>query len=252
MIAAIFSAAGVKLTVAGATDAAARLIRSYRPNLVLVATAIAGEPFAVVEMAHHDGVPVLVLMASTSSVTSMSPRLCVTPRSARPTMSCGGWSTSVHTSFVEGALPRPASRPVSEVFARLLRSQEYRSSNVSGRHGSSLFLSSQQLCHGHAERVRRRRSVGRDGDWTDGGTIRMSIVDFVQQARADRERLRHLVEGCRIDGEQSRRRALALINMIRMSRRLHRGIERQTRQFALITAVHNHGEPACRGERIPS
>jgi CheY-like chemotaxis protein len=61
MIAAIFSAAGVELTVANGTDAAARLIRSSRPNLVLVATAMAGEPFAVVETAHRDGVPVLAL-----------------------------------------------------------------------------------------------------------------------------------------------------------------------------------------------
>lgn len=61
MIAAIFSVAGATLTVAGGTDAAARLIRSYRPNLVLVATALAGEPFAVVETARHDGVPVLAL-----------------------------------------------------------------------------------------------------------------------------------------------------------------------------------------------
>jgi|ERR671918_1243760 hypothetical protein len=61
MISAIFSAAGVALTVATAIDAAARLIRIHRPNVVLVATAIAGEPFAVVEAAHHDGIPVLAL-----------------------------------------------------------------------------------------------------------------------------------------------------------------------------------------------
>ena len=61
MISAIFSAAGVALTVANAIDAAARLIRVYRPHVVLVATAIAGEPFAVVEAAQHDGVPVLGL-----------------------------------------------------------------------------------------------------------------------------------------------------------------------------------------------
>lgn len=61
MIAAIFSAAGVELTIAGAIDAAARLIWSCRPSVVLVATAIAGEPFAVVEAAQHNGVPVLAL-----------------------------------------------------------------------------------------------------------------------------------------------------------------------------------------------
>jgi CheY-like chemotaxis protein len=61
MIAAIFSVAGVELTVAAGADAAARLIRSSRPSLVLVATAVAGEPFAVVETAHRDGVPVLAL-----------------------------------------------------------------------------------------------------------------------------------------------------------------------------------------------
>ena len=61
MIAAIFSAAGVELTVASAIGVAARLIWSCRPSVVLVATAIAGEPFAVVEAAQHNGVPILAL-----------------------------------------------------------------------------------------------------------------------------------------------------------------------------------------------
>jgi hypothetical protein len=61
MITAIFSATGVELTVTSAIDVAARLIRSYRPNLVLVATSIRGEPFFVVEAAQHNGVPVMAL-----------------------------------------------------------------------------------------------------------------------------------------------------------------------------------------------
>ena len=61
MIAAIFSAAGVELTVVHASDSAAGLIWSWQPHVVLVATAIAGEPFAVVEAAQHNGVPVLAL-----------------------------------------------------------------------------------------------------------------------------------------------------------------------------------------------
>ena len=61
MIAAIFSASGVELTIAEGTEAAARLIRSTRPSLVLVATAIAGQPYAVVEAAQHSGVPVMAL-----------------------------------------------------------------------------------------------------------------------------------------------------------------------------------------------
>jgi DNA-binding response OmpR family regulator len=61
MLAEIFSAAGAELIVATAIDAAARLIQSSRPNLVLVATAITGEPFAVVETAKHNDVPVMAL-----------------------------------------------------------------------------------------------------------------------------------------------------------------------------------------------
>jgi DNA-binding response OmpR family regulator len=61
MIAEMFSAAGAELIVATAIDAAARLIQSSRPNLVLVATAITGEPFAVVDTAKHNDVPVMAL-----------------------------------------------------------------------------------------------------------------------------------------------------------------------------------------------
>jgi CheY-like chemotaxis protein len=61
MIAALFAPAGVELAVAGAIDVAVRLISSLRPNVVMLATAIAGEPFAVVEAARDHGVPVLAL-----------------------------------------------------------------------------------------------------------------------------------------------------------------------------------------------
>lgn len=61
VLAAIFSAASVELIVARAIDAATSLIWSCRPSVVLVATAIAGGPFAVVEAAQHNGVPVLAL-----------------------------------------------------------------------------------------------------------------------------------------------------------------------------------------------
>ena len=61
VIAAIFSAASVELTVARAVDTAMHLIWSCRPDVLLVATAIAGGPFAVVEAAQHNGVPVLGL-----------------------------------------------------------------------------------------------------------------------------------------------------------------------------------------------
>jgi len=61
MIAEIFLAAGAEITIATAIDTAACLIQSARPNLVLVATAIAGEPFAVVETARRSDVPVMAL-----------------------------------------------------------------------------------------------------------------------------------------------------------------------------------------------
>ena len=61
MIAAIFSASGVELTTAGTIEAAAPLIRSVRPDLVLVATSIAGDPSEVVETARLSGVPVVAL-----------------------------------------------------------------------------------------------------------------------------------------------------------------------------------------------
>ena len=136
MLAAVFSVAGVKLTVAGDAGAAARLIRSDRPSLVLVATAIAGEPFAVVETAHHDGVPVLALDLG-SAEPEVSDRLrrdygvAVLRDVGEPEALCHaakrvadhvspGWTTSAPTSHLAGARPRPASRRLGEAFVRLL------------------------------------------------------------------------------------------------------------------------------------
>lgn len=61
MIAAIFAPTGAGVTVAGTSDVGVGLICRLRPDVVMLATAIAGEPFAVVEAARHHGVPILGL-----------------------------------------------------------------------------------------------------------------------------------------------------------------------------------------------
>jgi CheY-like chemotaxis protein len=61
VITAILSVTGAELMLADTSDGAASLIRSSQPSLVLVATAIAGAPFAVVRVARDNDVPVLAL-----------------------------------------------------------------------------------------------------------------------------------------------------------------------------------------------
>jgi hypothetical protein len=56
----------------------------------------------------------------------------------------------------------------------------------------------------------------------------------------DRERLRRLAEGCRVDGEQSQRRAAALIDMVQMSRRL-RQVNREPASTTRVVALWTTG-----------
>ena len=171
-IAAIFSMAGVALTFAGVAEAAVRLIRRHRPNLVLVATAIAGGPFAVVETARHGGVPVLALDLGSAG-------------------------------------PEVSDRLRREYGIAVLRDID----------------EPEALCHAakraadEAVLTNRREAVAE---------MSRSIVDAIPRVTDDRERLRRLVEGCRVEVEHSKRRTLALMKIVQMSRTTTRGARHST------------------------